>query len=186
MKPLQYETRDRAEPCCNLALGCSHTWGVGVDADQAWPARLGALNLGVGGVSSDFVVRMARTWLDMCQPQTVYCLWPDWSRFEYWHDNEWYQSLPTDSHRINFMLTHDEAWCKANFVTNTQALRHMCDARHVRLIDLTLYDLIPYIDHADRWPVSRLGHHYAPEWHAWVADIFQQQTQTLTRTLRND
>jgi hypothetical protein len=45
---------------------------------------------------------------------------------------------------------------------------------------MALYDLIPYIDHADRWPLSKLGHHYSPVWHQWVADIFKQKENEQT------
>ena len=70
------------------------------------------------------------------------------------------------------MHTHDDAWCRKNFATRVQELHGLCRESGCRLVDMTLYDLIPYIDNADRWPISKLGHHYAPEWHQWVAKIF--------------
>lgn len=160
-----------------LSLGCSHTWGIGVECHETWPYLLNAKNLGLPGISSDTIVRMARDLIPKYSPRLIYCLWPDWSRFEYEKQGEILQSLPTDSNRIEFMKTHDDQWCRQNFAKNVTDLRSICDDYSVELVDMTLYDLIPFIDHADRWPLSKLGHHYSPIWHRWIADIFQQAYQ---------
>jgi len=164
--------RNVIESSESLALGCSHTWGTGVEADETWPYLLGAMNFGLGCASGDQVARIAEGLIINYRPKIVYCLWPDWSRFEYFTNGTIYQSLPTDTNRIHFMETHDDEWCKLNFQKNTEDLKVICDRYGSKLIDMTLYDLIPYIDHADRWPLSKLGHHYAPEWHGWVAELF--------------
>ena len=41
----------------SIAVGCSHTVGVGVEPHEAWPNLLGAVNLGVGGCSADYIAR---------------------------------------------------------------------------------------------------------------------------------
>lgn len=156
----------------SIAFGCSHTWGVGVEANETWSYLLGAKNCGIGSASGDLVVRVADQIISQHRPKIVYCLWPDWSRFEYVKDGKYHQSLPTDPDRIYFMATHDDAWCKKNFAKNIEDMVNLCAVYSARLIHMTLYDLIPYIDHADRWPLSKLGHHYSPVWHGWVADIF--------------
>lgn len=156
----------------SIAFGCSRTWGVGVEPDETWSCLLGAKNCGIGSASSDLVVRIADQIISQHRPKIVYCLWPDWSRFEYIKDGKYYQSLPSDKNRIYFMKTHDDAWCKKNFAKNLKDMANLCLSYSVRLIDMTLYDLIPYIDHSDRWPLSKLGHHYSPVCHQWVADIF--------------
>ena len=43
----------------SVAFGCSHTWGVGVDANETWSYYLDAMNFGINGCSADFVVRLA-------------------------------------------------------------------------------------------------------------------------------
>ena len=156
----------------SVAFGCSHTWGVGVEADETWSYHLKAMNFGIGGCSSDFIVRIAPDILDKYQPTMVYVLWPDWSRFEYITNGVCMQSLPTGKDRIYFMETHTEEWLKKNFQQQVGLMNQYCNDRDIRLIDMSLYDLIPYIDHADQWPLSKLGHHYAPSWHKQVADIF--------------
>lgn len=157
----------------SVAFGCSHTWGVGVEANETWAHLLGAVNHGIGGCSADFIVRTAPATLSQYRSTTVYVLWPDWTRFEYQQDNRYFQSLPTDKNRIYFMEHHTDSWCLENFQKKVAQFKNFCVDNNIKLIDMTLYDLIPYIDHADRWPLSKLGHHYAPSWHKQVADIFK-------------
>jgi hypothetical protein len=84
------------------------------------------------------------------------------------------QSLVTDRNRIKFMETATDEWLQENFNTQVAKVKQYCNSVNVKLIDITLYDLITYIDHADQWPLSKLGHHYSPVWHTWVADIFKK------------
>lgn len=70
------------------------------------------------------------------------------------------------------MESHDDEWCKHNFDNKIEFIKRYCEDKNVKLFSMTLYDLIPIIDHADKWPLSRLGHHYAPTWHNQVANIF--------------
>lgn len=169
--PLEF--RNKITDSDSIAFGCSHTWGVGVEINETWPYLLGAKNFGVRSASGDQVVRLAQDLVPEHEPNIVYCLWPDWSRFEYQKDGKFYQSLPTSSDRIYFMETHDDNWCRENFSRNLIDLKSICKQNQCRLIDMTLYDMIPHIDHADRWPISKLGHHYAPEWHQWVSNLFE-------------
>jgi len=163
-----------------LAFGCSHTYGIGVESNEAWPYLLNAANFGQPGVSADFIVRTAPAVIEKYQPQTIYILWPDWTRFEYIQDAKYQQSLVTDSNRVQFMQSHPESWLLSNFQTQLKKMQDLCNILNIRLVGMTLDDLIPYIDHADRWPVSKLGHHYSPEWHQWVADIFRKKHNEQT------
>ena len=172
MRQINLTFRNIIESSESLALGCSHTWGTGIEVHETWPYLLGARNFGIGSASGDQIVRIAEGLIIKYHPRIVYCLWPDWSRFEYVNNGDFYQSLPTDTNRIHFMETHDDEWCKSNFKKNIEDLKAICVHHEAKLIDMTLYDLIPYIDHADRWPLSKLGHHYAPKWHGWVAELF--------------
>lgn len=160
-----------------VALGCSHTFGVGVEPTETWSYLLNARNFGEPGCSTDFIVRNAPDIINKYQPTTIYVLYPDWSRFEIIDNGVAKQSLPTDWDRIKYMNTHNDQWLRDNFKQKAAELRSLCSTNNIRLIDITLYDLIPYIDHADRWPRSQLGHHYSPVWHQWVADIFKQTKQ---------
>lgn len=156
-----------------LAFGCSHTFGTGVEPNETWSYLLNARNYGVPGCSADFVARTAPAIIEELSPDVVYVLWPDWTRFEIIKNGIITQSLPMDKDRINYVESHNETWLKNNFQQQTTSLRSFCKEKNIRLIDMTLYDLILHIDHADRWPLSKLGHHYSPVWHQWVADIFK-------------
>lgn len=159
------------------AFGCSHTWGVGVDRDQTWACRLNAMNFGVPGVSADFVARIFSDIHQQYKFDTAFVLWPNWTRFEYYKNQNWYQSLPSDKDRIYMMDTYNESWLKQNFQNQVNKVRNYCRAHQIRIIDMTLYDLIPFIDHADKWPKSKLGHHNSEIWHGWVSDIFANARQ---------
>lgn len=164
-----------------VALGCSHTWGVGVEANETWSYLLNARNFGEPGCSTDFLVRHTPDIIKNYQPKVIYILYPDWTRFEIVENNTVKQSLPTDPNRIYFMATHDENWLKENFANQAGRLKSICQAENIQLVEMTLYNLIPYIDHVDRWPVSKLGHHFGPVWHKWVADIFRELKENNTQ-----
>ena len=169
-----------------MALGCSHTYGIGVEAHEAWPYLLGANNFGKPGISADYLIRIAPELITTHKPTVIYMLWPDWSRFEYVQDGKYHQSLSTDTNRINFMESHPTSWLLDNFQKHTRILRSLCDDNRIQLVDMTLYDLIPYIDHADTWPISQLGHHYAASWHQSIADIFKNaQMNNIEHALSN-
>ena len=158
-----------------IAFGCSHTAGVGVLKVEAWPALLGAANYGKGGCSADYIARIFPDVINQTSPDIVYILWPDYSRFEYEDGDKFVQSLPTDSNRIYFMETATEEWLRDNFSKQVNYIIQLCETKNIKLVHMELYDLIPHIDHADKWPISKLGHHYAPVWHTWVADIFRKK-----------
>lgn len=157
----------------DLAFGCSHTKGIGVDPHEAWPALLNLKNYGVAGCSTDHIVRIAPNIIQQESPKKIYVLWPDWTRFEYLDSREYKQSLPTDHNRIIFMAEWTDKKLQENFNNQVNKFRDICKNANIKLIDITLDDLVPYIDHADRWPLSKLGHHYSPQWHNWVANIFR-------------
>lgn len=156
----------------SLAFGCSHTYGTGVERHEAWPSLLNAENYGVEGCSTDYIVRTAPSIIEQRNPSKIYILWPDWTRFEYVDNGEFKQSCPTDKNRIHFMKEWTDEKLQNNFSAGVKKIKLMCNIQGIKLVDMTLYDLIPIIDHADKWPLSKLGHHYSPLWHRWVADIF--------------
>lgn len=161
-----------------LAFGCSHTWGVGVESYQTWAHLLGAKNYGIGGASANQVTRIAKEITAREYPTDIFVLWPEWTRFEYVKNGRYQQCLATDSDRIYQMAAHSDEWCKKNFYDQIQSLQQFCCKRDVTIIDMTLYDLIPFINHADTWPISKLGHHYAAEWHQKVAGLFEWAKHT--------
>lgn len=171
----------------SAAFGCSHTQGVGVEKNEAWPYLLNAKNFGLAGCSADYIVRIAPDLISKNQIETVFVLWPDWSRFDYLDNNKYVTSLPTDVNRIHFMKQHTDDWLLNNFNLQVQKFNGWCNKNNIKLVDLTLYDLIPYMDHADTWPLSKLGHHYSPKWHVRVAEIFKNaDDKSIKHALRHE
>ena len=105
-----------------LAFGCSHTWGVGVEANETWAYNIGAKNFGMGSCSADYILRIAQDIIDKHNPEIVYVLWPDWTRFEIVNQGKYQHSLPMDSNRIHYMETHTEEWLLENFATKTKSM----------------------------------------------------------------
>lgn len=159
----------------DFAIGCSHTYGVGVDPHESWPALLQLKNYGVSGISTDCIARVIPGIIDKETPSRIFILWPDWTRFEYVEAGQYRQSLPSDSNRIKFMAEWTDSKLQENFQCHVNAIETLCKQYNIKLIALSLDDLIPHIDHADKWPLSKLGHHYSPVWHQWVAEIFKQK-----------
>lgn len=71
-----------------VALGCSHTFGLGLREEDTYIAKLGNMlginyyNLGVPGGASDTAFRIASYWLPIIQPRYVVMVTPPISRFE--------------------------------------------------------------------------------------------------------
>lgn len=74
---------------CYLALGCSHTEGIGLPEELTWPSQLSTkldypvLNLGVGGASFDTVVRLLDYYIDKLNIKGIFILEPPAHRFEF-------------------------------------------------------------------------------------------------------
>jgi lysophospholipase L1-like esterase len=163
-----------------LCLGDSHTFGAGNQQFDIWPEQLKAkinisqiLNLGVPGISADHLSRNIEKYISRFSPIEIFVLWPDHSRFEY-VDNlgNLCQSLPTDRNRIYFMETATEEWLINNFKNSQDKIRYFCKQENIKLRELSLYDLISIIDHADRWPPAANKTHFNHRWHNLIAEIF--------------
>jgi len=98
-----------------VTLGCSFTFGIGVNKTQTWPTYLSELqnlhvwNLGVPGSSGDCCYRIAKHYIPALKPKFVVLLEPRYNRIEL-HDSE-----TTFPHTINF--AHDsDPWGKDLYV----------------------------------------------------------------------
>ena len=159
-----------------LAFGCSHTYGIGVNPEHAWPSLLGAINYGVPGCSSDLIARTMPNILNKHQPSEVYVLWPDWGRFEYKEQGKIKQSLATDSNRIQFMSTATDEWLLSNFNKQVTTVKNLCS--EIRLIHLTFFNLAPpLMEYACLYPKGRDNVHYDESFHRKVAEIFDNMSK---------
>ncbi len=58
-------------PADVVALGDSFTYGWGVAESEAWPALIGATNLGIPSAQSEQIATAARRWLPVLHPRVV-------------------------------------------------------------------------------------------------------------------
>ena len=73
-----------------VILGCSHTWGVGLEPHETWAHhvsqhntdRIRYWNLGQPGASPESVVRMLYSCEKVLHPNIIIVMWPDCSRRE--------------------------------------------------------------------------------------------------------
>ena len=158
----------------NIALGCSHTLGVGMPADSIWPALIEkdtgipTLNLGIGGGSTDCVSRILMNVSSLYTVRTVFIAWPELTRFE--------KYFP---HSISNMQSHDagaeDVWNMSDSQSSqrfykNQAIVYMLSKMHnflVKEVDATDI-IIKYRPHQQ----ARDGMHPGFDAHKKFAEMF--------------
>jgi hypothetical protein len=165
-----------------ITFGCSHTDSTITDnPGEVWAEQLELMlpgstliNKGKSVVSADYIARIIPDILQEYKPECIFILWPDWTRFEYIDKSgKICQSLPTDNNRIYFMEEWTEEKLRDNFEIRRQEVINYCEKLNIDVFELTLYDLIDIIDHADCWPNSSDNAHYDVHWHTLIAQIFR-------------
>ena len=129
-----------------IALGCSHTQGVGIHAKQTWSRQLQHMlgqkiwNLGSGGAALDTCYRLLEYWIEHLNVKFVVCAVPGISRYEVF-DSNWSNILPsmsleTDSrwqwlvgYQKNYLLYDQNS--ELNRRKNIQAMQYICDKHGV-------------------------------------------------------
>lgn len=127
---------------CHIALGCSFTEGIGLNAKQVWPTKLTRLlnkyvwNLGAGGCALDTCYRLAEYYVPLLQPEVVFLLTPPKCRFELFYNNQVECYLPL--HNGNNVLFKTWAIDENNAIINQQknitAIKYICEKYNSRLI----------------------------------------------------
>lgn len=85
----------------NIALGCSHTSGIGLPLSMAWPSiievksGITTINFGVGGGSCDTVAMILSNIVGLFDIQTAYILWPSPSRYDIYGKNSVTTVIPS-------------------------------------------------------------------------------------------
>lgn len=189
-----------------VVLGCSHTFGEGLDDDQHWvhflrqhnTTRLRYWNLGVPGASGDSCVRRLWGTQKLLNPRIVIMCWPVITR------REWYGKDITALHGADPKLAiHDNDTDLNNFLHNvfwvekfaelTGAKTFHCfadtyveheDLKGLNVLDhFTIRNCWPYWDRLTQRVVTtkpslaRDGIHYGVEHHERFADLFLKKFQ---------
>ena len=78
-----------------LCLGCSFTYGTGVNYEDSWPSHIetqfseyNVYNLGIPGSSGDTITRLLTNIEDLLKPVMVLILWPEIQRYEIYYKNK--------------------------------------------------------------------------------------------------
>lgn len=160
-----------------MALGCSHTFGVGVKVEHAWPTQLQNMmgqkiwNLGVGGGALDTCYRMLEYWIHHLNIKFVVCAVPGISRYEI-YDSNWSNILPNNDvprwlsgYHKNFLLYNKNS--ELNRRKNLQAMQYICSKHNVQFY----YDLMEnFVDGANARDLMHCG----PLTHKKLATKFLQ------------
>ena len=183
-----------------VVLGCSHTFGQGLEDDQHWvhflsqhkPERLRFWNLGVPGTSGDAIVRRLWGTQQIIEPSIIIVCWPPITRRE-WYDREisalhghdeklLIQNQHTDMsnflHNIFWIEKYAEIYqAKTLYCYSTEVIKHP-DLADLNVLDThTLSNCWPYYDH---WEQTKLytepslasdGVHYGVEHHRRFAKL---------------
>ena len=192
-----------------VVLGCSHTYGVGLEDNQHWvhflsqhkTEKLRYWNLGQPGASADKIVRTLHGAEQVFYPNIVIVCWPSWSRREKLHS--YAQSLVSDDEQLK---NDDEQTDKHNFLKNVFfvekfAQHNRCQTFHCFaqdsyhkyikglnvLEDYTIANCWPYWDRFNqRVPYNEPslasdGLHYGVQHHKRFADLFLEKFREKLR-----
>ena len=151
-----------------IALGCSYTYGDGLDREHAWPYQLEQLmdievyNFGVQGGAFDTIVRLAYYWIHKIQPKYVFVALQFVNRLEYFKDESWHRVLPK-SHEFTELL--NERNVVMNYRKNMIMLNDIC-----RNTTLIIDQNLPGTD-----KLARDKMHPGSDWHKKVAESFSKK-----------
>ena len=139
-------------PGCDLYIGDSHTFGIGVNAEDTWAykhhRKYGGendyVNMGVSGGSLDTVTRLLGAWIPLLRPSNIYLLEPAPNRSEFILEDEIFVSANwttlasrrlakatlTDEMRFQDKLFTDyvsgDDHQRASRARNLSAIQHIC------------------------------------------------------------
>jgi len=184
-----------------VVLGCSHTFGQGLEDNEHWvhflsqhnTDRLRYWNLGVPGASADACVRRLWGTQKLIDPKIVIVCWPAVSRRE-WYDNE-ISTLHGASEKLKMHNDHTDL---SNFLNNVFWVEKFGEVNGAKTFHCFAQEVIPHDDLSDLhvlrdytlancWPYwdkftarelhlnpsyARDGKHYGVEHHQRFADLF--------------
>lgn len=189
-----------------VILGCSHTWGVGLEPDETWAHhvsqhntdRLRYWNLGQPGAGPDTVVRILYSCEKVINPNMIIVMWPEMSRRERLEDfaNNLHgtdEKLRFENHKTDLNNFLKNVFFLEKYAEKNQCKTFHCFAQdsyheHIKglnvLEEYTIKNCWPYWDKFEqRVPYNEPslasdGEHYGVEHHERFAEIFLQRFGT--------
>ena len=182
-----------------VVLGCSHTYGVGLEDNEHWvhflsqhnTDRLRYWNLGQPGASADKLVRILYGTEKLLFPEIVIVCWPLWSRRErlgvgpvsLTSDNEFLKTETEHTDKHNFLknVFHVEKFAEKNRCKTFHCFADETYQEHIQglnvLQDYTLRSCWPYWDKFEQRvqykepSMAADGEHYGVEHHQRFAKL---------------
>jgi hypothetical protein len=144
----EFDSRD-----CGIALGCSHTEGIGISEESTWPRVLSKLvgthiwNLGVCGSSIDTAFRLLDYWILKLKPKFVVLCMPPSGRVEIF-DNFYPISIVPNyqpPHAFYKVWASCDANAEISLRKNLLAIQQLCDQSNIpfRYLDHTSMPMPP-------------------------------------------
>lgn len=183
-----------------VVLGCSHTYGVGLEDNEHWvhflsqhnTDRLRYWNLGQPGASADQIVRILYGTEHLLFPEIVIVCWPLWSRRERLEkhaislhsDNEFLKIETGETDKQNFLknVFYVEKFAEKNRCKTLHCFADQTYQEHIKglnvLEDYTIRNCWPYWDKFEqRVPynkpsIAKDGWHFGIEHHQQFAKLF--------------
>ena len=127
-----------------MVLGCSHTFGEGLEDNEHWvhfvsqhnTKKLRWWNLGQPGASADKVVRILYGCEKVLFPKIIVVCWPFWSRRERLH--EYAQSLMSYD---PLLKNENNETDKHNFLKNVFFVQKFADNNHAKVFHCFAQDI---------------------------------------------
>ena len=141
----------------NIVLGCSHSFGIGVNENDIWFNHLKPYfdepfyNAAIAGGSISGCYRSLQGFLDLgLKIKRVFMLTPDRGRHEYFDakDNKWKVMAWWSGHKsliTNICL--NENYLNNFYQTNMMSINYICDKNNIELTDIAT-DKGDDVDHA--------------------------------------
>ena len=183
-----------------VILGCSHTYGVGLEPNETWAhhvsqhntKQLRYWNLGQPGASADHIVRILYGSEKLIFPEIIIVCWPFWSRREKLHT--YAQSLMSHDEELKNENEHTDKnnFLKNLFLVEKYAEKNNCKtfhcfaqdnyAKHIKGLNVldhyTIKNCWPYWDKFEQRKLHAQpslaadGKHYGIEHHKRFAKLF--------------
>lgn len=131
-----------------LTLGCSYTFGTGLNVDDTWPSQLGLIlgksiyNAGIPGSSNDAAFRVANYLIPKYKPSAIVLFSTFNTRYEF-YDND----IPFEYSSTHYPIwVHDQIELasdmhnKLNTRKNILAIKCLCDENNARFVYMTVYN----------------------------------------------
>ena len=177
-----------------MVVGCSHTFGIGLDDTQCWPYRLKQLlqqkyknpkviNLACPGGSNDWISRAVATSIETIKPDLVIVLWTYPNRREAIWDSGMLWQLNTElpggpeaekyklEFQSHFMTINEHSdhynWMKNHWLVKLASKNTMLIESHVTELHVMQNDLTKILGYHD---VARDNQHFGPKVHLHFAD----------------